>query len=576
MYGDRRGSRAKRKRLRYSVSLSAMAVLSAVQPAGLTTAYGAAAAQTFEGGAKGIISEAVNFRQEPNTNSPILHVLPAGMTVDLIQRNGENWYQVRVNGQTGWVFGDYVKLKTSDPAFRIDPYPKDPNFYEVRDGKLYHVLGTPESRIAAFLVGSAPAFMKPGAVYVRDANYQLYRRDPDGDKKLDVYVPPYVSLDLRLQAPITAADIDRFIRSNRPDSPLVGKGQLFINAQAKYGVNALYLAAHAIHESAFGTSQIARDKNNLFGYMAYDSDPYGSAAYFASIEDCIEYEAYFVATQYLSPNGRWYGNSSTLKGMNVHYATDPYWAEKIAGIMERIRAYQPVDYGNSRILAVTAPKPRGPVPEPIDTTLAQTFPAGTLGVTSEEVNFRSKPSTSAEKYGTLAAGTQLTLLGKGKGNWYQVRLNDRVGWVYADYVKKVEPSVPAVPSSRSGLLPGNSSGLPPISVILDGVKQTYDQPPVQINDRTLVPLRGIFEKLGAKVDWEESTQTVTVKKGSTTLTLKVGAKTALKDGKPIELEAEPMILNGRTLVPIRFVSEALGAKVDWDETARSVYIYSKS
>ncbi|GAX92047.1 copper amine oxidase N-terminal domain-containing protein [Effusibacillus lacus] len=114
-----------------------------------------------------------------------------------------------------------------------------------------------------------------------------------------------------------------------------------------------------------------------------------------------------------------------------------------------------------------------------------------------------------------------------------------------------------------------------ITVWLDGEPLSFDQPPIKTKDRVLVPLRVIFEKLGSKVEWEGSTQTVTAVKGKTTVTLQVGSKVARKDGKSIPLDVEPITLNDRTLVPVRFVSEALGAKVEWDGAANRVDIFTK-
>ena len=112
--------------------------------------------------------------------------------------------------------------------------------------------------------------------------------------------------------------------------------------EEEYSVNALYLMAHAIHESAWGTSMIAFDKRNLFGYGAVDSDPYNGAYTYESFEDSIEDAAKRITTNYLPSNGAYYngaflGNKGA--GMNVKYASDPYWGEKIAAHMYRADQY---------------------------------------------------------------------------------------------------------------------------------------------------------------------------------------------------------------------------------------------
>jgi hypothetical protein len=109
-------------------------------------------------------------------------------------------------------------------------------------------------------------------------------------------------------------------------------------------------------------------------------------------------------------------------------------------------------------------------------------------------------------------------------------------------------------------------------VVVNGQGLTFDVPPVIEQGRTLVPLRAIFEAMGANVSWDGSTQTVTATKGSTEIKLIIGGL-AYKDGQPVNLDVPAKIVNGRTLVPLRFVSEALGSFVGWNDTNQTVTIY---
>ncbi|MGE5379733.1 MAG: copper amine oxidase N-terminal domain-containing protein [Methylocystaceae bacterium] len=111
-------------------------------------------------------------------------------------------------------------------------------------------------------------------------------------------------------------------------------------------------------------------------------------------------------------------------------------------------------------------------------------------------------------------------------------------------------------------------------VILDGRQVTFDVPPVIENGRILVPLRAIFEALGATVNWDESTQSVTASKVNTTISLKINATTASLNGQPAALDVPAKIIKNRTLVPLRFVSEALGAGVDWSDSTQTASISS--
>lgn len=112
-------------------------------------------------------------------------------------------------------------------------------------------------------------------------------------------------------------------------------------------------------------------------------------------------------------------------------------------------------------------------------------------------------------------------------------------------------------------------------IILDGQALAFDVPPTIENDRTLVPLRAIFEALGAGVNWDGVTQTVTATKGTTEIRLAIGGA-AYKNGQPVNLDVPAKIISDRTMVPLRFVSEALGCQVSWDGATQTVTITSAS
>lgn len=112
----------------------------------------------------------------------------------------------------------------------------------------------------------------------------------------------------------------------------------------------------------------------------------------------------------------------------------------------------------------------------------------------------------------------------------------------------------------------------PIKVKLNDKYLSFDVDPIIENGRTLVPMRAIFEYLGSKVDWYPETQTVIGYRDNMFIKLQIGNKTVYKNGKGYKIEAAPIIKDGRTLVPIRFISQSFGLVVDWDDENRTVLL----
>ncbi|MNB86907.1 hypothetical protein D3C75_338680 [compost metagenome] len=104
-----------------------------------------------------------------------------------------------------------------------------------------------------------------------------------------------------------------------------------------------------------------------------------------------------------------------------------------------------------------------------------------------------------------------------------------------------------------------------IKVNVEGEAVVFDQPPIIFDGRTLVPIRAVCEKIGATIKWDVSTQTTTVIKGNTTLSLQIDSQLMqVSGGAPVQLDVPPQIYNGRTLLPIRAVVENLGYEVTWN------------
>ena len=223
---------------------------------------------------------------------------------------------VQVAGLTGYVNPSQVKAVDSSNTF-IPDY--------VSDGKyVYHRY----SQYTKVMVAYHNSNMVVGKSYYSADGINF------GTFKLD---HPFQFSNLNSKTNYSAAEINKlYSLMGVTDSKLAGKGATFKAAEQKYGVNALYLVAHSALESAWGKSNIAKDKNNFFGIAAYDETPYSSATKYDDVDSGIMGAARWIKEKYLHnsgypANGAYLGNKAG--GMNVNYATAPYWGESIASIM---------------------------------------------------------------------------------------------------------------------------------------------------------------------------------------------------------------------------------------------------
>lgn len=228
------------------------------------------------------------------------------------------------------------------------------SYYKVENGNLVHVIyNTTSNTYESYLYGKAPSFMLAGQKYYSWDGDTFYN---EAGQLVGTAYQYFNVLSLRTKTNYTADELNRFVAAYRSASPLKELGAAFKQAEEKYQVNALYLLAQAILESNWGLSELAQEKNNLFGIKAYDSDPLRSADSFASFEECIDYMAKtIVAGRYANPSD-WRYNGAVLGdksfGFNVRYASDPYWGQKIAGWMYQVDQFLGrKDFGRYTVMA---------------------------------------------------------------------------------------------------------------------------------------------------------------------------------------------------------------------------------
>ena len=286
-----------------------------------------------------------------------------------VYADGYTWYKVNYNGSDAWIaktdsvtvltgmngLGTYYERNTSTNNLI--------HHFAYYNGSGY---GDTFSNL-----GTAPTYLTPGVRYYSfDGNYfyssitsmlddyraGIYSSSVNANSPHYAY---YLYLSSHSVTGYTAADFDNIIASKgytAATSKLYGTGAYFKEAEATYGQNALMMFGTAINESAYGTSRIAMDKNNLFGYGAADSCAYECAYPYNSPRDSIMDYAQKTGGSYSVATGKYYYGShygNKASGRNIMYATDPYWGEKQASnSFNNDKDYGGKDFNSSTIGAV--------------------------------------------------------------------------------------------------------------------------------------------------------------------------------------------------------------------------------
>ena len=213
--------------------------------------------------------------------------------------------------------------------------------YYVYNHSLIHTISTDlfQGNVNSIAIGPAPKFMKEDTIYYSYDGHYFYTNYENlvNDNKInkDPYFNYYQYIPHRttsyLNNSIYNAYLDQYGVSD--ESVLYNQADLFFKIQNKYSINATMMYALALNESGLGLSQYALEYHNLFGHAAIDENP-DNANQYSSLAECVKQHAYnFLQQGYLNPNdsryhGSWFGDKAS--GINVNYASDPYWGEKAA------------------------------------------------------------------------------------------------------------------------------------------------------------------------------------------------------------------------------------------------------
>ena len=200
-------------------------------------------------------------------------------------------------------------------------------------------------------------------------------------------------------------------------------------------------------------------------------------------------------------------------------------------------------------------------------------PGATVQVTGSLVNLRSGPGTS-HVVGQARQGDTLLLLGK-EGDWCKVQTaSGLICYVSSSLVQNGTAAQAGTATPQTKATTTSTADGQDIKVYLDGELLSFDVPPRIEQGRTLGPLRAIFEAMGATVDWDQSSQIVTATRQEVIVQLPIGSKSPTVNGIVWPLDVPAKIVGDRTLAPLRFVGEAFGGKVEWNEAERTIHIES--
>lgn len=187
--------------------------------------------------------------------------------------------------------------------------------------------------------------------YVKTSNLTSSYTTPNITEKNrieKILIKVNIDMELNKASGLTLNDYKKIFTGIPSDTNKVFQNNYtaFYNAEKKYNINGIFLASIAIHESGWGSSQIANDKKNLFGYGSYDATPYESSFEFTEYSEGIDTVAKSLVKYYLNPSGTkiydneiaaaWYYNGPTLKGVNTRYASDENWHSKVFKYMETL------------------------------------------------------------------------------------------------------------------------------------------------------------------------------------------------------------------------------------------------
>ena len=238
-----------------------------------------------------VTSDRLSVMVEPDENSQKLYTLFKGNELNLLEVN-KDWYKISSSSTIGYVKSECTTYINPNSSYEED--------------------------------NATSTNTKSKAQLISNLSFNMALNKPSG-----------LTLEQFKKVLSDSKDVNNIFGNN---------AEYFYYIEKQYNINGIFVASVGIHESSWGTSKIAKDKNNLFGYGAYDSNPYNGAYSFSDYSESIDLIARVFTKYYLNPKGTsiyggeqavgTYYNGPTLNGVNTKYATDKNWANGVYSHMK--------------------------------------------------------------------------------------------------------------------------------------------------------------------------------------------------------------------------------------------------
>ena len=240
--------------------------------------------------------------------------------------------------------GDIVYTTSDRAEIRVEPNEESQKVATLGKGEKLTVLSISGNWYQ--ISGSARGYIKSeNTTYINPDESYENEEEPSTSGSGGSIASPSFDMSLNKPSGLSLEQFKKVLTDSKDTNKVMqNNAEYFYYIEQQYNINGVFVAAVAIHESAWGTSRIAQNKHNLFGYGAYDSNPYNGAYEFSNYSESIDLIARVFVKYYLNPKGTAiyggeeasgkYYNGPTLSGVNTRYATDKNWANAVYNQMK--------------------------------------------------------------------------------------------------------------------------------------------------------------------------------------------------------------------------------------------------